>query len=128
MAIAAIASAAAAPLPTTPTLPSTGQIGWTGGTAIGQPGSIPPGDTLSSVAGAANGSQGFGQALTKALDGLQGAQAKADHLAVGAATGDLTNVHDYMIAATEASLATQLTVAVRNKAVEAFNQIMNMGV
>ncbi|MDQ1499053.1 MAG: flagellar hook-basal body complex protein FliE, partial [Actinomycetota bacterium] len=46
----------------------------------------------------------------------------------GAATGDLTNVHDYMIAATEASLATQLTVAVRNKAVEAFNQIMNMGV
>jgi flagellar hook-basal body complex protein FliE len=126
MAIAAIAGAAAAPLPTTPTLPSTGQIGWTG---AGGPGAIPAGDTLTSAAaGAANGSQGFGQALTKALDGLQGAQAKADHLAVGAATGDLTNVHDYMIAATEASLATQLTVAVRNKAVEAFNQIMNMGV
>jgi flagellar hook-basal body complex protein FliE len=66
--------------------------------------------------------------MTKALDSLQGAQAKADHLAVSAATGDLTNVHDYMIAATEASLATQLTVAVRNKAVEAFNQIINMGV
>jgi len=31
-------------------------------------------------------------------------------------------------AATEASLATELTVAVRNKAVEAFNQIMNMAV
>jgi flagellar hook-basal body complex protein FliE len=122
MAIAAIASAAAAPLPTTPTLPSTGQIGWTG---VGAPGAIPAGDIATT---AANGSQGFGQALTKALDGLQGAQAKADHLAVGAATGDLTNVHDYMIAATEASLATQLTVAVRNKAVEAFNQIMNMGV
>ena len=30
------------------------------------------------------------------------------------------------IAATEASLATELTVAVRNKAVEAFNQIMNL--
>jgi flagellar hook-basal body complex protein FliE len=125
MAIAAIASAAAAPLPTTPTLPSTGQIGWTG---AGAPGAIPAGDIATTAAGAANGSQGFGQALTKALDGLQGAQAKADHLAVGAATGDLTNVHDYMIAATEASLATQLTVAVRNKAVEAFNQIMNMGV
>jgi flagellar hook-basal body complex protein FliE len=126
MAIAAIAGAAAAPLPTTPTLPSTGQIGWTG---AGAPGAIPAGDIATTAAGgAASGSQGFGQALTKALDGLQGAQAKADHLAVGAATGDLTNVHDYMIAATEASLATQLTVAVRNKAVEAFNQIMNMGV
>jgi flagellar hook-basal body complex protein FliE len=33
-----------------------------------------------------------------------------------------------MIAATEASLATELTVAVRNKAVEAFNSIMSMPV
>ena len=121
MAISAIA-AAATQLPTTPTLPATGQIGWTGGT-----GAIPAGDTLGGAT-AANGTQNFGQTLTRALDGLNGAQAKADNLAVQAATGDLTNVHDYMIASTEASLATQLTVAVRNKAVDAFNQIMNMGV
>jgi flagellar hook-basal body complex protein FliE len=31
-----------------------------------------------------------------------------------------------MIASTEASLATQLTVAVRNKALDAFNEIMRM--
>jgi flagellar hook-basal body complex protein FliE len=127
MAIAAVAGAAVAPLATTPTLPSTGQIGWTGGTGPAA-GAIPPGDAIASTAGAAGGSQSFGQTLTKALDGLQGTQAKADNLAVQAATGDLTNVHDYMIAATEASLATEMTVAVRNKAVEAFNQIMNMGV
>ena len=41
---------------------------------------------------------------------------------------DLTDVHDYMIASTEAQLATQLTVAVRNKAVDAFNEIMRMQV
>ena len=116
MAIAAIAGSIAS-IPTTATLPTTGQIGWTGGT-------IPPGDT---VTGAADG-QSFGQTLSHAVDSLQATQAKADTLAVQAATGDLTNVHDYMIAATEASLATQLTVAVRNKAVDAFNQIMNMGV
>ena len=41
-------------------------------------------------------------------------------------TGNATDVHDYMIAATQANLATELTVAVRNKAVEAFNDIMRM--
>jgi flagellar hook-basal body complex protein FliE len=121
MAVTAIAGSVAS-IPTTPTLPTTGQIGWTGGTAPTGP--IPAGDT----AGAATGTQGFGPTLTRALDSLQAAQGKADTLAVQAATGDLTNVHDYMIAATEASLATQLTVAVRNKAGDAFNQIMNMGV
>ena len=124
MAITAIAGAAAS-LPTIPTLPATGQIGWTGGTgAAGAAGA----DIAAGAAGAVAGTQNFGQSLVKALDGLQGAQTKADGLAVEAATGDLTNVHDYMIAATEVSLATELTVAVRNKAVEAFNQIMNMPV
>ena len=56
----------------------------------------------------------------------QGLQNKSDDLAVKAATGSLTDVHDYMIASTEASLATQLTTAVSNKAVAAFNEIMRM--
>ncbi len=43
-----------------------------------------------------------------------------------AATGDLTDVHNYTIAATEASLQTEMTVAVRDRAVAAFNQIMAM--
>ena len=53
-------------------------------------------------------------------------QAKADDLALKAATGDLQSIQDYTIASTEAQLLTQLTVAVRNKAVEAFNDIMRM--
>jgi flagellar hook-basal body complex protein FliE len=78
--------------------------------------------------GAARGAGGssFATELGHGLQQLQQTQAKADDLAVKAATGDLTDVHDYMIASTEASLATQLTVAVRNKAVEAFNEIMRM--
>jgi flagellar basal-body rod protein FlgC len=72
------------------------------------------------------GSGDFASTLAGGLDQLQALQTKSDDLAVQSATGSLTDVHDYMIASTEASLATQLTVAVRNKAVEAFNDIMRM--
>jgi len=83
--------------------------------------------TSAGAAGATNGAE-FASALAHGLESLQATQSKADGLAVQAATGDLTDVHDYMIAATEASLATDLTVAVRNKAVEAFTEIMRMPV
>jgi flagellar hook-basal body complex protein FliE len=78
------------------------------------------------VGGAAGA--GFGSAIASALEGVQGLQSKSDGLAVQAATGDLTDVHDYMIASNEAKVATELTVAVRNKAVEAFNEIMRLTV
>lgn len=69
---------------------------------------------------------GFATAMAQGLEQVQSLQATADTLAVQAATGDLTNVHDYMIAATQAQLATELTVAIRNKAVQAFSEIMRM--
>ena len=68
----------------------------------------------------------FGSMLLDGVDRLEGIQDKADQLSVQAATGSLENIHDYTIAATEASVTTQLTVAVRNRALEAFNEIMRM--
>jgi flagellar hook-basal body complex protein FliE len=68
----------------------------------------------------------FGQLVGQAITHTEQVQAKADGLAVQAATGDLKDVQDYLAAATEASLTTQLTVAVRNKAVDAFNEIMRL--
>ncbi len=79
----------------------------------------------SGATGATSGAN-FASALAGGLDNLQQLQTNSDNLAVKAATGSLTDVHDYMIASTEASLATQLTVAVTNKAVAAFNDIMRM--
>jgi flagellar hook-basal body complex protein FliE len=77
------------------------------------------------AAAAASGAD-FGSMLSNGINHLQGLQTTSDNLALQAATGDLTDVHDYIIASTEANLATQLTVAVRNKALDAFNEIMRM--
>ncbi len=83
-----------------------------------------------SQAGAVGASSGadFSHLLSQGLENLQGLHSQADSLAVKAATGDLTALHDYTITATEASVATQLTTAVRNKALEAFQEIMRMSV
>jgi flagellar hook-basal body complex protein FliE len=71
-------------------------------------------------------SKDFGNIVVDALQGLEAVQDKSDAFGLKAATGDLSDVHDYTIAATEAALATEFTVAVRNRAVEAFNEIMRM--
>jgi flagellar hook-basal body complex protein FliE len=68
----------------------------------------------------------FGSMVLDGIDRLERVQDTSDALAVKAATGDLSAIHDYTIAATEAGVTTQLTVAVRNKAVEAFTEIMRM--
>jgi flagellar hook-basal body complex protein FliE len=76
--------------------------------------------------GAAAPTDGSGNSFGNVLDGLQASQDKADNLAVQAATGNLTDIHNYTIAATEAQMMTDLTVAVRDRAVEAFNEVMRM--
>ncbi len=90
--------------------------------AVGAPGRVqaPTGPTGPSAA--------FGDLVLDGIDRLEAVQDRSDQLAVKAATGDLSNIHDYTLAATEASVTTQLTVAVRNRALEAFNEIMRMPV
>ena len=83
--------------------------------------------TATPAAPAAGGGS-FADSFTQALDSLSDAHNEVDRLGIQAATGDLNAVHDFTIAATEAQMLTQLTVEVRNKAVEAFNDIMRMQV
>ena len=98
-------------------------ISLTGPAQVGNITGLMPG-----ASGAAPPSGGGGNAFAEQLDKVSAMQNNADQLAVQAATGDLQSVQDYTIAATEAQLMTQLTVTVRNKAVEAFNDIMRMQV
>ncbi len=83
-------------------------------------------ETTGPQAGA--GSDGFAAVLAASFDKVQGLQSSADGLAAQAATGDLKDVHDYIIASQEASLATEMVVTIKNKAVEAFTEIMRMPV
>ncbi|MGA8979133.1 MAG: flagellar hook-basal body complex protein FliE [Pedococcus sp.] len=80
----------------------------------------------SAAAPAAANPAGFSNALEQGLEKLQTLHKTSDSMAVQAVTGQLQDVHNYTIAANEAAVATQLTVAVRNKAVEAFTEIMRM--
>lgn len=68
----------------------------------------------------------FDSMLTQGLSSLEALDTAAASKAVQAATGDLSDVHDYVIAATQAQVATELTTTIRNKALEAFNDIMRM--
>jgi flagellar hook-basal body complex protein FliE len=95
---------------------------------IGAVGSLTSAPLLRAGGASTGSGSDFATWLGDALDKVSGSQANADGLAVQAATGDLAAIHDFTIAATEAQLLTQLTVEVRNRAVEAFNDIMRMQV
>jgi flagellar hook-basal body complex protein FliE len=91
------------------------------------PVSAPISSPVTATGGAsATSGAGFTDALSSMVDNLGALQSKADTLGIQAATGTLANPHDYILAANAASLSTQMTVAVRNKALEAFNEIMRM--
>ncbi len=81
---------------------------------------------LAETAESADDSTSFASAVGGALDQLSAADNRASRAAQAAATGDVASVGEYMVAATEAQLTAELTVAVRNRAVEAFNDIMRM--
>lgn len=104
-------------------------IGSIGGAALG-PINFPSFEEAAGVRNGNNaGSNGnFGDRISDALNNLNETQGQADQLSMQVASGNLQDIHDYTIAATKAEVATSLTVAVRNKAVEAFQTIMNMPV
>jgi len=83
--------------------------------------------SLSAVAGprATDGS-GFAASLAGAIDGAQALQAESKTLAIQAVTGNLDDIHKATLASTRAQVTLELVAAVRNKGVDAFNEIMRM--
>lgn len=79
-------------------------------------------------AGADSGAD-FGDALKNAIEQVNAAQAQAKQMSEGFITGTSeANLQDVMIASQKASLSFQQMVQVRNKLVNAYQDIMNMSV
>jgi flagellar hook-basal body complex protein FliE len=74
----------------------------------------------------ATGGADFGNALTGAVDNLQQLQSTSDSLSIQAVTGNLDDIHNATIASSRAQVTMELVAGVRNKAVDAFNEIMRM--
>lgn len=72
--------------------------------------------------------EGFGEIFKQALQGVNQAQKASDIQTTGLATGQVENIHEVMISAEKASLSLELTMQVRNKVVEAYQEVMRMQV
>jgi flagellar hook-basal body complex protein FliE len=71
---------------------------------------------------------GFGDALGRGLQQISAAEHRADALMTDVATGGSASVHEMMVATTEAGLATDVLVQVRDKALEAYHEVMRLQV
>ena len=77
---------------------------------------------------ASGGSSSFGQVLSDALEQVDQLQQSADTASTQLASGQSTDLHSALMTVEEASLAMQLTVQVRNKVADAYQEIMRMTV
>lgn len=81
-----------------------------------------------SVAVTAPAGKTFGEFLTEALGEVNGLQKEAATASYRLAAGQLEDVSQVTIAAEKASIAMQLTMQVRNKAIDAYQEVMRMQV
>lgn len=67
--------------------------------------------------------QNFGEILSKAIDEVNSAQIESETMGHLLAIGEIDNLHDVQIAGQKAELTLNLMVQVRNKILDAYNEI-----
>lgn len=77
---------------------------------------------------AAAGEGSFGQFLQDAMQEVNNLQLESQDMKQQLITGNVEDIHQVMIAAEKANVALQLTVQIRNKVIEAYQEIMRMQV
>lgn len=68
----------------------------------------------------------FGQVLGDALSQVNQLQLEADRAVESVVLGEEANIHQAIIALEKAQIALEVTIQVRNKVVEAYQEIMRM--
>lgn len=68
----------------------------------------------------------FGEFLNSAIKQVDGLQKESEKLNEALAMGLTDNIHQVMIASEKASVAMQFTMQVRNKIMDAYQEIMRM--
>jgi flagellar hook-basal body complex protein FliE len=72
--------------------------------------------------------QSFAKYLNNAIEKVNELQIHSDQLTEKLATGQNVDLHHVMIAAEKASITLQTTIEIRNKVIEAYQEIMRMQV
>jgi len=86
-----------------------------------------PALTAPAGAGSAAGEAApFGDLLKNAIAGVDGLEQQASSAVEGMMRGSGVDVHDALIATQKADMSFELALAVRNKAVAAYQQVMGM--
>ncbi|SNZ09614.1 flagellar hook-basal body complex protein FliE [Terribacillus aidingensis] len=68
----------------------------------------------------------FTESLKAAIESLNETQQASDKMTEAMAAGEVTNLHDVMIASQKASVAMDAAVQVQRKAIDAYTEMMRM--
>lgn len=102
-------------------LPPIGSIG----SSIGRIGPLGAGGAEKAAAG---GSGEFSSAITKAIDNVGGLERQADNALSSFASGGPVGITDVMAATSKASLGMSVVNEIRNRGLEAYQQILSVQV
>jgi len=75
-----------------------------------------------------SGGQSFTDHLKEGIQNVNDLHLKAEKMSTDVATGKSQNLHESMLALTESELSFNFMVQVRNKALEAYQEVMRMPV
>jgi flagellar hook-basal body complex protein FliE len=76
--------------------------------------------------GPVKGEKSFGEVLTASIQEVNRLQGEANHAIEELASGETKNIHETMIALEKAEISFKLMLQVRNKILEAYQEVMRM--